>query len=249
MSNGETTRFKRFYEDESAQYHKRRYQTRYGKVFKTLHHEEIRRFLGHAPASASVLEIACGTGHVSELLAELGRDFVACDLTAAMLNRARERTAGKDGTVRYVLTDAYRLPFPDDSFDFVVSTRFLHLFPIEGQRAVLSESVRVLRPGGNLLVDFDNQVSRWLYALPYLVYNLVRYQRLAPYSIYNTARQAQAMISQLGISVSEVVGIGGTHLVIPALVSSEAAIGLGRLHRSLPLRWLAEQFMVFGTKR
>ncbi len=248
MANRSTIRFREFYEDESTRYHQRRYQTRYGRVFKALHHEQIRELLSRTPDGASILEIACGTGHVSELLAELGHEFVACDLTRPMLEQARERTTDKQGEAQFVLTDAYRLPFADDSFDLIVSTRFLHLFPPEGQQPLLSEIRRVLRSGGYLIVDFDNRVSRWVYAFPYLIYNLIRYRRVAAYSHYNTVRQVRRMFSESGLEATEVFGVGGTLLVVPALASTAAAVRLGRLHRSMPLRWLAEQLLVFGTK-
>ncbi|MFC7073687.1 class I SAM-dependent methyltransferase [Halovenus rubra] len=78
---------------------------------------------------SKVLEIACGTGRFTAMLAERGADIVGLDISAAMLQQGRERAqaAGVDGKLEYMRGDAARLPFPDNHFDTVVAMRFFHL--------------------------------------------------------------------------------------------------------------------------
>lgn len=240
---------KEFYKNEAPVYHKTRYDTLYGKVFQALHHELLHELLEkHTKRGALVLEVACGTGHTTELLCKSDRRLIACDLTRPMMEQARARTAAAVHLPVFVEANAKRLPFPDNHFDAIVSTRFLHLFRHSEQREILEEMLRVLKPGGLLLVDFDNWLSRWLYAIPYLIYNLIRYGRHAPYSIYNRVNLTTHMLSELGASVDDVFGVGGTHLVLAATFSPNIAIALGRLHRNAPLRGLAEQFLICGHK-
>jgi len=76
-----------------------------------------------------VLEIACGTGRFSVMLAERGADVTGLDISGPMLAQAREkaRAAGVARTVEFMRGDAGRLPFPDDAFDVAFAVRFFHL--------------------------------------------------------------------------------------------------------------------------
>ncbi len=243
MQPSQSKRFGKFYEREAAQYHARRYGNRYGNLFRRLHHHVLAQLLARLPRGSTALEIACGTGHTTELLAAAGLRVIATDLTSQMMAQARARASST-----FVRADAFRLPFRDASFDAVVSTRFMHLFPHAEQRQLLGEMYRVLRTGGELVVDFDNHTSRWLMALPYFVYNLLRYRRAAPYAVYNRIHPTERMLRETGFDAVRSLGIGGTHLLLPALVSAPLAFRLGLLHCHHPLRVFAEQFIVSGRK-
>ncbi|MFB6218555.1 MAG: class I SAM-dependent methyltransferase [Halobacteriaceae archaeon] len=90
-----------------------------------------------------VLEIACGTGRFSVLLAERGADVVGLDISGPMLRQGREKARRTDASVEYMRGDAARLPFPDDHFDAVVAMRFFHLADTPAR--FLSEMARVSR--------------------------------------------------------------------------------------------------------
>lgn len=78
-----------------------------------------------------VLEVACGTGRFTVMLADRGADIVGMDISEAMLEQGRRkaRAAGVEGTLEFMQGDAGRLPFPDDHFDAVFAMRFFHLAP------------------------------------------------------------------------------------------------------------------------
>jgi len=90
-----------------------------------------------------ILEIACGTGRFTVMLAERGADIVGLDISTAMLQQGREkaRAAGVDDHLQFFRGDAGRLPFPDDHFDAVLAMRFFHL--ADTPAAYLSELRRV----------------------------------------------------------------------------------------------------------
>lgn len=247
MHHKMTTRFRRFYAQESPVYHQRRYETAYGRLFREIHHEVLREALQVLPRHARVLEVACGTGHTSRLLSDMGFAVTATDLTIDMMRHAQSGYRGR--YPKFVVANAFRLPFLAEAFDAVVSTRFLHLFDMAEQKFLLREMLRVVRPGGLLLVDFDNFSSRWIWALPYLAYNLVRYRRLAPYAKYNRIIPTTALLDSLGVSGMSVSGVGGTHLIALEFLSHRTALWAARRHRHRPLRILAEQFVVSGRKR
>jgi ubiquinone/menaquinone biosynthesis C-methylase UbiE len=76
-----------------------------------------------------ILEIACGTGRFTAMLAERGADIIGLDISGPMLQQGRERAqaAGVADSLEYMRGDAGRLPFPDDHFDAVFAMRFFHL--------------------------------------------------------------------------------------------------------------------------
>jgi len=112
-----------------------------------------------------VLEIGGGSGAMAaELLRRYGQPtLTVTDFDEAMVDAASERLAAFGDRVAVRHADATALPFPEDSFDTVVSCVMLH-HTIEWEKA-LSESMRVLRPGG-YLVGCDLLATaplRWLH--------------------------------------------------------------------------------------
>jgi SAM-dependent methyltransferase len=108
-----------------------------------------------APKGARVLEIGCGPGHLSIMLARRhGLDVTGLDLDPAMVERARanaDRSANDRGRgPTFVVGDVASLSFPDGSFDLVVSTLSMHHWA--DPSAGLAEIARVLRSGGRSLV-------------------------------------------------------------------------------------------------
>jgi SAM-dependent methyltransferase len=90
-----------------------------------------------------VLEIACGTGRFTALLAAHGADIVGLDISAPMLREGHAKVAhaGAGDDIEFVRGDAARLPFPDDYFDTVFAMRFFHL--ADRPASFLSEMCRV----------------------------------------------------------------------------------------------------------
>jgi ubiquinone/menaquinone biosynthesis C-methylase UbiE len=98
--------------------------------------------------SASVLELACGTGIVTRQLRDRlanGVRFVATDLNDAMMAYAATKFR-PDEDIEWKQADAMNLPFPDESFNAVVC-QFGLMFVPDKERAI-REAYRVLSPGG-----------------------------------------------------------------------------------------------------
>ena len=114
-----------------------------------------RRFLAGARrwicerAHGDTLEVAIGTG-ASIPHYPPGVRLTGQDLSPAMLDRAARRAREEGRTIELHVGDADVLPFPDGRFDTVVTAFALCGFPDE--RAALTEMLRVLRPGGSLLL-------------------------------------------------------------------------------------------------
>lgn len=118
-----------------------------------------------------VLDVGCGSGIATQLLAEAGANVTALDLTSWAVETTKRRLAafGLAGDVRQ--EDAERLPFADESFDLVFSWGVIH-HSSDMDRA-LSELVRVCRRGGQIVLMVYHRHS-----LFFLVYRC--FQRFLP---------------------------------------------------------------------
>jgi ubiquinone/menaquinone biosynthesis C-methylase UbiE len=106
-----------------------------------------------------VLELACGTGAVTErLLRSLGSDvrITASDLNLAMLDVARRKLGG-DARVSWRQADAAQLPFNDASFDAVVCQFGWMFFPNKAH--AMREARRVLVSGGQLALNTWDRIE------------------------------------------------------------------------------------------
>jgi len=95
-----------------------------------------------------VLDIAAGNGNASLAAARRWCDVVATDYVPTLLDNARERAAAERLDIEFREADAEALPFPDRSFDVVVST-FGVMFTADQDRAA-AEMVRVCKRGGKI---------------------------------------------------------------------------------------------------
>jgi ubiquinone/menaquinone biosynthesis C-methylase UbiE len=111
-----------------------------------------------------VLDVAAGTGRLAASLISI-RSFRgtidAVDASAAMLRAAQPKFAATD-RVRLHRADAAHLPFADDAYACVTCLEALEFMP--DRRAVLAELLRVLRPGGLLIVS--NRIGPDAWKLP-----------------------------------------------------------------------------------
>ena len=126
---------------------------------------------GH-PAGQEILDIACGTGDFSIAIARAmapGSRVTGLDLSEGMLAvmRAKLAAAGLEDRVACVQGDSEALPYADATFDCVTIAFGIRNF--EHRETALREILRVLKPGGKLVILElsvpSNPVIRWFYKL------------------------------------------------------------------------------------
>lgn len=100
------------------------------------------------------LEIGCGIGIFTAMLAGSGADITAVDLSPDLAERARARNPAPN--VRYLVMNAEKLDFPDDSFDCVYGSSVLHHLDLA---RTLPEMRRVLKPGGAFVFTEPNMLN------------------------------------------------------------------------------------------
>jgi ubiquinone/menaquinone biosynthesis C-methylase UbiE len=99
-------------------------------------------------AGSRVLDVATGSANGAIAAARLQTDVVGIDYVEALLDRGRERAAAEGLEIDLRVGDAEELPFPDSSFDAVLSVFGSMFAPNHEQTA--AEIVRVTRPGGTI---------------------------------------------------------------------------------------------------
>lgn len=107
-----------------------------------------------------VADVGSGTGFMAAGLAPLAAQVYAVDGSAAMLEAGRQNLAGFSN-VELRLADGAALPFDDASLDAVFANMYLHHCP--DPQAAIGEMVRVLKPGGRLVItDLDQHEHAWM---------------------------------------------------------------------------------------
>ncbi|MCJ9430320.1 class I SAM-dependent methyltransferase [Kordiimonas marina] len=113
----------------------------------TWHYQEALKYL---PGSGRVLDIACGDGYGSRLMAENGYEVVGGDLDPEIVVTAQGRSKGMKNAPDFRVLDVTKLALEDASFDAVVSMETVE--HVDDQ-AYLAEICRVLKPGGTFILS------------------------------------------------------------------------------------------------
>lgn len=123
--------------------------------------EFYKEYFRRIPQGSLVLDIGCGPGFFTLLLASLGMNVTAADYSEGMLEKAKD-LLNQSGfhDVEFCRADAQHLPFADASFDAVVSRNLV--WNLENPEAAYKEWLRVLKPGGKLFV-FDGNHYCYLF--------------------------------------------------------------------------------------
>jgi ubiquinone/menaquinone biosynthesis C-methylase UbiE len=152
------------------------------------------------PASAAILDAGCGSGEMSAKLMERGYAVWGIDVAKPMIGHARTHC----GAARFGVADIEHIPFPDDTFDMVVSLGVIDY--LDSDDHALREIRRVLRPGGRAVIavangrsplrHLDDMVLRLVAPLR-PAYHLVRYRLRgrpapSPEAPTRTARRASS---------------------------------------------------------
>lgn len=138
---------------------RRTYDATYGRLFAALYERSLAKAEQRSLAAARARLLAGARGRTLELGAGTGlnlphygptvTELVLCEPFEPMARRLRLRAGEQERPATVVEAPAEALPFPDESFDTVVST--LVLCTVEDPGSALAESARVLRPGGALM--------------------------------------------------------------------------------------------------
>jgi ubiquinone/menaquinone biosynthesis C-methylase UbiE len=115
-----------------------------------INHRKVYQFIAQCVRDRIVLDVGCGTGYGTALLAERAQYVTGIDYSRAAIRFAKRRYAKPD----FIVMNAQDLRFPDASFDFVFSSENFEHLP--DQAAHLAEVRRVLKQGGICFIATPN---------------------------------------------------------------------------------------------
>lgn len=143
-----------------------------------------------------LLDAGCGTGFFSARAARSGAQVVSLDVGKDLLRETRRK-----GIASIVAGDAARMPIRDASFDVVVSSECIE--HTRSPRDTLRELVRVLRPGGWLVVTCPNALWRWSCTIANALH-LRPYQGVENWPAW---RELRLWANEAGVEVRHQIGL------------------------------------------
>ncbi|MDH3948521.1 MAG: class I SAM-dependent methyltransferase [Gammaproteobacteria bacterium] len=163
----ETRNRKRMYDEHTgSSYEADRYGDPYKEQYRQIRNEALVDLIGDNFGRSKplrVLEIGCGTGMTLGYLASLParHELHGMDFSQTMLSQARQKLNGLENPFRLAQGDSFELPFRENVFDVVYSTRFIHQFSHDDKKSIYREMLRVLKPGGLVINEFYSRHSKW----------------------------------------------------------------------------------------
>ncbi|OBR65882.1 hypothetical protein A7K91_18075 [Paenibacillus oryzae] len=125
----------------------------YAKECEEAPTEAEQHLLSTMPGQGSVLDVGCGAGRISFILAGQGYRVTGIDVSSGLLQLARQNGIDKGLTISFLQNEGADLPFPDGAFDSAIVFKVLCYLPTRELRSVfLKELHRVLKPGGSCIL-------------------------------------------------------------------------------------------------
>jgi ubiquinone/menaquinone biosynthesis C-methylase UbiE len=117
-----------------------------------------------------VLDVGCGTGIMAPLVLRRKAHYQGVDLSRNMIHEARQKhlgTEASEGSVAFTVADVERMPLPDAHYDVLLALGLLEYF--ENPQRVVDEIIRVVKPGGSVIVSVPNvlcvdTLTSWLFS-------------------------------------------------------------------------------------
>ena len=209
-------------------------------------------------AGLRVLDIGCGGGFLAEEFAALGCRVTGVDPSPASIGAARAHAAGRGLRIDYRVGAGEELPAPDAAFGVACCCDVLeHVSDVD---RVISETARVLEPGGLYLFDTINRTrtSKLLAIKAVQEWRLTRLTDVAfhDWDMFITPAELAAILERHGLAPGETTGLGARATPFAVLRSLASArlgrITYGELSRRLDVGQVSStaiSYMGFATRR
>lgn len=163
------------------------YESVHDEIFNPVEQRRLRDALARACRNVTTapdrpmraLDFGCGSGNLTRHLLELGCEVVAADVAPQFLSLVEKQHPAERPLRTFRLNGRDLHPLRDGEFDLVATYSVLHHIP--DYLGAVSELVRVLRPGGVLVIDHEHNDEFWTANPPYATFqDEVRRARPAP---------------------------------------------------------------------
>lgn len=130
--------------------------------------DEVKFDLKSLKPNSKVLDLGCGTGHLSQFIKDQGHEVIGLDPSKEMLRYAKKNFP----EINFIDGISANLPFSDNVFDYVVSIEVLRYLNKKDVIQTYKEIYRVLKPNGFLNATHVNKYATDFY---YIYYNLIKF--------------------------------------------------------------------------
>lgn len=152
-------------DDVAKTFDKERDEFAYQKYKHKLEANILKRVLKKLKSDKkiTILDVACGTGRMLPTVLEYNIDYTGLDTSKSMTKylKGKAKKMGKEKDVKLVIGDATKIPFKDESFDFVFSYHLTWHLPEETEKKMILEIQRVTKKEGYFVFDILNKNFIW----------------------------------------------------------------------------------------
>lgn len=199
-------------------------------------------------AGDSAADVGCGTGedarHISDIVGKTGR-VVGFDISEAMLNEARNRHGATTPNLQFVQSAADDLKAPSADFDAIRADRVLTHVP--DTAAALREMIRVVKPGGRVVVSEPDMLGCWVnnahYATSTRILQGIAHSCASPFAareLYHNFRDAGLVDVRLILRSVALTDPQSADNILRFGTAIETMIEKGKLDAGEARLWLAD---------
>ncbi len=173
-----------------------RFIQKHWNIYNTVLLEKIEN---NVKSGAVVLDVACGTGLVSEKIAGKSKEVISVDMSENMIAQANiKKEQNQPNNISFNVEDAYKLSLDENSCDTVVCINALH--NTKHPEKAFSEIKRVLKPEGKLIVSIVGLGTSFKIKVMFSIVNLLQKTPLPVFHNLNL-KQAVNLVKDAGFKV------------------------------------------------
>lgn len=224
----------------------------YGRYFIS---QEIDAILNNLKPNSSILDIGSGTGHLTNEMKKKGHTVCGMEPSEEMLNYARKNFPD----IKFTKGVSVKLPYADNSFDFVIAIEVLRYLSQEDVFNTYKEIHRVLKKDGKLLVTHVNKYATDFYFIFYHLKGLWENmrKRVYHYCYFTTAERETEMLQKAGFTKAYAKGRMAASIrvaykfgIMPGKFYTKILEKFDKhqIHLKNPLRLFSAHLFIYGDK-
>jgi len=181
----------KFYNKVAPEYDHIRFKRTLDKIIDDIQKRMVLKFMGNLQ-NKPIIDIGCGTGRLSIVLAKNGAKVTGIDISQEMIKIAKKRYE-ENKNINFARRDIEE--FPSEFFKGAVSMRVV--WHLENPLKLLKEINRILKPNSYFVIDFPNKLGHWN-----LVSKIIRRKHTVPTFFYSE-KEIRNILSRSGFKVLE----------------------------------------------
>lgn len=233
------------YDDKAKHYDSDRAVNRATRYYFANSYRTIESVMDRTRRDSVHVDMPVGTGKFLLHLRERGYDhrMIGIDIAAGMLEVCADQSQESGADLILSMGDAYRLPLPDNSVDVFTCLRLTHLLPKSTWPHIIAEIRRVLRPGGQLIIELRNALRGITCQM--LVSAFRSRRETHPHAFVSPPEANRLFIGWSDVRMQG-VGLDGTSTLSRFL--PPIGKGLHLLEANSPVRYLSKTLLVQARK-